>query len=387
MKITIYILLLIGLVSCGVNNRKKAEGIIQQFEQERIGDKREVVFEIIPRFENGKLIIQGETSDISLKNKLLSALNDIQFKDEITVLPDSTVGEETFGLINLSVANHRSLPSHSAELVTQSLMGTPVKILKKKRGWFFVQTPDNYISWVDNGGIHPVNKSKLENWNNGERLLFNSLSGVIYSSAEMTQPLSDAVLGNIVVLLEENWRSFHVKLPDGRLGYISKENWKSFNDFANQSTVDTTKIIEVALQLTGRPYLWGGTSPNGLDCSGFTKTVYFANGIILARDASLQVRHGLEIIPTEHFNQFQPGDLLFFGRKATEHKAEKITHVAISMGSTEFIHASGRVKQNSFHADSANYSEYRKNSFISAKRILGAEGETGILRVGEHPWY
>jgi len=384
---TIIILLLIGLVACGVNKRKKAEDIIQQFEQERVGDKREVVFEIIPLFENGKLIIQGETSDITLKSNLVSALNDIRFKNQITVLPDSTAGEETFGLINLSVANHRSAPSHSAELVTQSLLGTPVRILKKQRGWYYVQTPDNYISWIDDGGIHPVKKRELENWNSGERLFFNSVSGIIYSSAKMTQPLSDAVLGNIVLLLEENRRNFQIKLPDGRQGYIAKENWISFNDFANQSAVDSSKIIKVALQLTGRPYLWGGTSPYGMDCSGFTKTVYFANGIILARDASLQVRHGLEIVPGENYNQFLPGDLLFFGRQATQNTKEKVTHVAISLGSTKFIHASGRVKQNSFHPDSANYSEFRKNSFISAKRIKGAEGEHGIIRVGEHPWY
>jgi gamma-D-glutamyl-L-lysine dipeptidyl-peptidase len=69
-----------------------------------------------------------------------------------------------------------------------------------------------------------------------------------------------------------------------------------------------------------------------MDCSGFTKMVYFMHGIILARDASLQVRHGQPVNPGDSFENLQPGDLLFFGRKANEEQPERITHVAISKG-------------------------------------------------------
>lgn len=111
------------------------------------------------------------------------------------------------------------------------------------------------------------------------------------------------------------------------------------------------------------------------------------NGLILARDASLQTRHGYTIETAENFETLQPGDLLFFGQKSTEDQPEKVTHVGISLGGTEFIHASGRVKQNSLHPDSANYSEYRKKTFIRARRIKGAEGKPGIIRIEDHPWY
>lgn len=387
MRNYLFILLAIVLTSCGVNKRRQAAEIIGNFEQENVADQREVVFEAEPKFVKGNLVIAGQTSEQQLKNKLLNELDEIQFVDKITVLPDSSVGEKTFGLINLSVANHRSAPSHSAELVTQSLLGTPVKILKKKNGWYFVQTPDKYISWVDNGGIYPITPDELKLWKNTQRLVFTGLTTTVYETGKMEQPVSDVVLGAILEKAGENRRTFQVKLPDNRQGFVDRENWISFEQFANQAGVDSAGIVKQAKKLKGRPYLWGGTSCNAMDCSGFTKTVYFMNGIILARDASLQTRHGNLIETSENFSELNPGDLLFFGRKATDEEQAKVTHVGISLGGTEFIHASGRVKMNSLHPDSANFSAFRRNSFIRARRIQGAEGTPGITKISEHPWY
>ena len=110
------------------------------------------------------------------------------------------------------------------------------------------------------------------------------------------------------------------------------------------------------------------------------------NGVILARDASLQVRHGQLVEAGESFSQFQPGDLLFFG-KMTADSTERITHVAISTGGTEFIHASGMVKKNSFNPASEIYAAYRRELFMRSRRIIGSEGTEGIRYINEHPWY
>ncbi len=387
MKVKVHLLLILFLASCGIGDRQKAETIIGEFQKNNAPDKREAVFDIRPVFENGHLILTGETSEENLKNQLLDSLAPLEFTDEIILLPDSSVGNKTFGLINLSVANHRSEPDFRSELITQSLMGTPVKILKKKDNWYLVQTPDRYISWINPGGIQPITENQLEYWKNEKRLIFTGDFEKIYKSEKMEQPVSDVVFGNIVELEETSRRRITIKLPDGRTGFVLPENWIDFQEFGNQTQVDTTKLKNLALELNGRPYLWGGTSSKAMDCSGFTKIIYIRSGIILARDASLQAKYGKPEETTNGFQNLQIGDLLFFGKKEDENGEEKITHVAFSLGGTEFIHASGRVQENSFDPESSIYSEYRKNSFIRAKRIKGMEGTSGIILIGKHPWY
>lgn len=383
---TLIFLVIVLLVSCGVDNRKEAENIIAEFEKEHITDKRETVFDVYPVFEMGDLVLKGEISNPQKKQDLVDAFGSLKFRDKITLLPDSTVGEKTFALINLSVTNLRAEPRHSAELVTQALLGTPVKMLKKENGWYLIQTPDNYISWVDPSGITPITKNELQNWRQSERVIFTKNFAEVFRDERMEQPLSDISMGNILEVVNQNRGSLELRFPDGRKGFAANTGWTNFETFKNKMQPDTTNIINMARQFTGRPYLWGGTSSRAMDCSGFTKTVYFMNGVILARDASLQVRHGNLVDSGESFNQFQPADLLFFGR-ITADSAERITHVAISTGRSEFIHASGRIKENSFNPASENYSEYRRESFMRARRVIASEGTEGIQWIKNHPWY
>ncbi|MFW5774074.1 MAG: NlpC/P60 family protein [Tangfeifania sp.] len=386
MKYPILLLIFVMLFSCGVDNRKEAENIITEFEKENIADKRETVFEVEPYFEKGNVVLRGEISNPQKKQELSDAFGSLQFRDEITLLPDSTVGEKTFALVNISVANLRAEPRHSAELITQALLGTPVKVLKKENGWYMIQTPDNYISWVDPSGITPVTEAELQNWQQSERMIFTEDFAEVFRDQRFEEPISDISMGNILEVTSQNWRQVELRFPDGRTGFTANSGWEDFDTFKNETQPDTTNIINLARQFTGRPYLWGGTSSRAMDCSGFSKTVYFMNGVILARDASLQIKHGQLVEADPSFSQFQPGDLLFFGRLNPD-STQRITHVAISTGGTEFIHASGRIKENSFNPASDIYSEYRRESFMRARRITGEEGTGGIRRINEHPWY
>jgi cell wall-associated NlpC family hydrolase len=124
--------------------------------------------------------------------------------------------------------------------------------------------------------------------------------------------------------------------------------------------------------------LWGGTSGKGVDCSGFVKLVFYARGIILARDASQQARYG-EAVDFTNRNNLQPGDLLFFGRTA-----QRITHVGIYLGNGDFIHSSGRVHISSIDPSDPKYAPDRNN--VAARRILNSINNEGIVRVKDHPW-
>ena len=115
------------------------------------------------------------------------------------------------------------------------------------------------------------------------------------------------------------------------------------------------------------------TSSKGMDCSGFTKTVYFMNGLIIPRDASQQIQAGRDVDPELNFSDLLKGDLMFFGRKATDSSGQKVTHVAIWLGNDkgEFIHSSGRVKLGSIDPESQWYDPFNKNRYLGSRRYLG----------------
>lgn len=119
----------------------------------------------------------------------------------------------------------------------------------------------------------------------------------------------------------------------------------------------------------------------GVDCSGFTKTVFMMNGLILPRDASQQVFPGDEIDIRNGFQNLQPGDLLFFGSKAADTMKEHVTHVAIYIGDNEFIHSSGRVRVNSLDSSKENFAPGRLRTLLRAKRFINANNKEGLMEL------
>lgn len=336
----------------------------------------------------GVIILKGETTDSNAKKEIINTLykHGIKLIDSIITLPDTTVLEKNAGLVSLSVINLRKEPDHISELVSQSLMGTPVHILKNKGSWFLIQTPDKYIAWTENSSLTPMNNADMNKWRNSERVIYIRNSGWIHKDAsDDSGVVGDLVAGCIMEKTGESRSYVKVKLPDGRQGFVSRKEVIDFNEFRNQVQTNGDKVIKTAESMLGIPYLWGGSSTKGVDCSGFVQTVYFLNGIILQRDASLQALHGIPVEISKDFKKLQEGDLLFFGTK--EGSIQHITHVAIYMGDNEYINSSGRVMINSLDSASTNFSSYRFNALLSARRIIGVENDPGIVALKNHLWY
>jgi cell wall-associated NlpC family hydrolase len=148
-------------------------------------------------------------------------------------------------------------------------------------------------------------------------------------------------------------------------------------------------LVETALKFHGIPYLWGGSSSKNIDCSGLVCNVYFMNGIQLPRDADMQALIGRELTTTMAPDGLEPGDLLFFGRKASEEAEENVTHVAMYIGDGEYIHSAGyreRVGINSMDSSKENFIESYPDIFVRAVRILGEEYD-GFRPIAENAFY
>jgi len=346
-------------------------------------DKRVAVLNFqVEKNEQGILVLKGETNLPEAHNFLLDTLakTAVQCIDSIRVLPSGQLGENTWGLVTLSVIPMRKTPSYSAEMVSQTIMGTPVKLLDKKHGWYLIQTPDQYLGWVYSSGIVSLNQAELDNWKSSERYIFTLISGAAVEMPKTNAPvISDLVLGNIFEAEQLSKEFLKVKLPDGRQGFVKTADCIALDQWENQ-TPTAAAVIKTAKTMLGSPYLWGGTSSKGIDCSGFTKTAYFSQGIMLARDASQQARYGQQL-DISNFN-FQPGDLLFFGRSK-----DRITHVGLYIGNDQFIHSSGRVRINSFNPEDENYEPNRKKTLVAACRIINSINSGQIIAIKNHPWY
>jgi cell wall-associated NlpC family hydrolase len=285
-------------------------------------------------------------------------------------LPSTALQGKLNGVVIISVANLRTQPRHQAELATQATLGTSIKIFKKEKGWYLVQTPDKYIAWVDGGAIQLMDDNAFANWQKSEKLLYTNPYGFAYATANTNgQTVSDLVFGDVMEAKNLAGEFYQVAFADGRTAYVSTKEVIKYKEWSGSRNPTQQNLVETSKRLMGLPYLWGGTSFKGVDCSGFTKTVYFMNGLVLSRDASQQVNMG-ELVDTKNsWDNMMPGDLLFFGLPAQEDKPERVIHVGMWIGNKEFIHSSGRVHISSFDSTAANYDANELKRFLRAKRI------------------
>ncbi|MDT8400986.1 MAG: C40 family peptidase [Bacteroidales bacterium] len=293
--------------------------------------------------------------------------------------------EEPYGLVTVSVCNMRQSPAHNTELISQAVMGTPVKILRLQPGWYYIQTPESYEGWVDSQAIKTLGPEETEAWKRSDRLIYMNKYGDIYADTTTMLPVADIVAGSIVELSEVINDYCRIILPDGREGYISRNEAVKFDEWLENIHPDEQNLRRWAESFTGLPYLWGGTSPKAFDCSGFVKTVYYLNGVILERDASQQFAHGIKLSIEAYPDSLRIGDLLFFGY--VRDGSPRPTHVGMYIGATEFIHASGMVKINSLDSSRSNFSRGRRNAFLGVRRIIGTDPGEGLQAVSSHPWY
>ena len=316
----------------------------------------------------------------------------------------ATAQEKRMAVVQTSACYMRQLPDYESALETQELMGTVVEIVGEKEYWREIESPQPYKAWTTEKMLVEMTAEQIEEYEKAPKYIFTASYGhVLTVPHETGSMITDLVGGDVLRVVEKqkgkvspsgkHGKWAEVMLPDGRTGWTYKKDLRILGERINIRKGDSSEglidgetmeaVIASAWRLRGVPYLWGGMSSKGVDCSGLVRICFLMNDILLPRNASEQVFCGEEIevsrpdiigktqeevkdgynrnIAEEAIRNLGRGDLVFFGDTETG----SITHVGIYLGGGEMIHASHLVRVNSLIPGEENYYE-------NAHRIIRA---------------
>lgn len=245
-------------------------------------------------------------------------------------------------IVNVAVTNVYEEPSFKSGVVSQALLGESCEIIEQSGNWYHIRQWDHYESWA-----YGFFGTIRENAYSVTHHFFNHAGQIVNPDGQVLRTIHFG----IGVQAERHGDQYFVHLPDEQEGFVRQ----TLSNFT--LTPSRQALMETALSFLGVPYAWGGKSSTGVDCSGFVQTVYKSHGISFPRDAHQQsafLKNETEL------NLCQPGDLLFFAEK------EAISHVAISLGGSQFIHSRGWVHIESLAEADDHFNPQLKDYFVRA---------------------
>ncbi|MFQ6615765.1 MAG: C40 family peptidase [Fidelibacterota bacterium] len=258
--------------------------------------------------------------------------------------------------VNVSVANVHSGCTFGSEVVTQALMGERVEELEKDSDWVRIRQWDGYEGWIHRFFLAEANGRYSEGFATGESYVVDDLFGRVHAEHSRSSPvIRDLVYGDELVRLDRRSEWTRVLLPDGKSGWTDSPRTPAVSGDVRRH------VTGLARRFSGIQYLWGGKSPKGFDCSGFSQTV-MKSVFPLPRDARDQAED-LHLVDTD-LETVREGDLIFFSLEG-----EEVDHVAISLGEDSFIHCSGFVRIESFDGKSSVYNHRLRTHIHRVKSI------------------
>ena len=270
----------------------------------------------------------------------------------------------------MGVADVRAEPDATSELVTQALMGAQAEPGPLRDGWRQVRLVD-YEGWVRAEHLASPPAATLAADTAGDQVVVvTALAAPLFQAEEGVVPRETIFCSSVLPLVQ--WSAgaerLSVALPGDDVGWVCASDVAVRPAEQPFPRRDVAFVIETACRFLETPYLWGGVTSQGIDCSGFVQLCYRGAGYILPRDSRQQIA----ALSTEPEGEPELGDLLFFAKEG------RIVHVAISLGDGELLHAEGvtwnkviHQSMNPRHAE--RYNHRLVELYCGARRVIGAD--------------
>lgn len=304
--------------------------LVEAVRQEHVPDFRSGVFDVsISRLPTGAVLHGQSTHDEAVADLIRRLQDDgVDVRDEVVRLPDLTPGSSRHGVIRVAIAPVYSEPRLPAPQISQLVMGIRVELLARVGEWVRVRGEDGYLGWVHDGYVETGTEEWAFGWERG-----TSGEAVVSLGAELVDE-DGGVIARLPwgARLARHSGAYHI--PDGRRGAVANGEVVDIDRLGDRFPPRGESIARTGRRWLGAPYLWGGVTLSGVDCSGFAQAVMWMHGVALPRDSDLQERTGAAVDLDDELAVLRPGDLLYFAERG-----ERISHVAISLGGPLIIHS------------------------------------------------
>ena len=349
--------------------RRAAEdfaAVVDEIRLRHAPDPRLAVFEVTVEVRGDTLTLLGATSEpqaaAELRLRAAELTGWASVADQVQLLPEADVDEMVHAVVTASVAPMLAGPSVREPQVSQVVLGNRLIVLRRGGRFLQCRATDGYIGWVHAGYVALMDEGRAKGWETGD----GPGEPWIALGAEVRDDDNDVMMRlpwGARVLREPDGLA---TLPDGRRGRPVGELFPAaVRPLAFEARPEA--VCETARRWLGAPYLWGGVTMGGVDCSGFVQAVYRLHGQVIPRDSDQQSRFGELVEPGDDFAALLPGDLAFFSEEGT-----RVTHVVMSTGGPRIIHSSlgnGGVARNDLMGRRA-YERELRSLFVCARRII-----------------